>query len=243
MKHAFSLFIFLLCASGLAYAQSNQFKNVPNILPGFKILPAPNNLDKPGTIIAIDKHGVVQPLSVLALKIDSGTNAVGQDSGKVTSKVGLVLNFLKSADSTLNVRTTVKVNNIITYKIQLTGTSDYRIQLLDAAQQIEKLRSALQLFSSMNRLKDYKFYMISEAVKAKKIAYKFSGQDTVNVGLNASLKKIIAVNPSYGRTANGAYDLSFEFKEPMFVFAKYWELYVKPNKDNQVKVEIGRESN
>ena len=222
-------------------SKDDQFKQAPEILPGFTMIPSPNDLDKPGVIIAVDPHGVMQPLGILNnLNTQQGESIVGKMNGSKRSSFSALLDFLAGTKSKVDANS--EVEHDITYNIELNDCVQERIAML---QLTNELKEAIDMISQLGQtvdLTNYKFYVITEAVKARKMIYTFDSKDTNNVGFNANIQKIAQVNPNVKWSSTKDFNLSYDLDSPLYVYAKYWTLVPKIEESTgEIKMLLDKE--
>ncbi len=230
-----SILILIACSS-----QKSAYKKQEEVLPGFTLLSSPNNLEKPGTVFAIDKKGKRQPLIQLQLPVDSSTNEIAQDSGKRSSNFSVLLSFLGTEKSKITAENSFKLSKNIKYNLKLEGSTLHRVELLKVSQELENVKKQIQRFSELNNMADYQFYVVTEAVKAKSLLYKFDSKDSTDIGLKTDIKKIINANPKVTWNSDRSYDLSYNLKSSLYVFAKYFSLTIM-NRGGQEGLSIDRQ--
>ncbi|MBK7854563.1 MAG: hypothetical protein IPJ79_06305 [Bacteroidetes bacterium] len=240
-KAKLNLLVFLLTLLISCDPAKKALNNSPEILPGFTLLPAPNSLDKPGTIFAIDKTGIKQPIGTLSLTSKSGIMVPGQATGKKSSSVAAVLNFLTPNNTNITANAASDVKRELTYKISLENCSNERIELLSISEELNKTKDLIKKFSQSNDLKNYKFYLITESVKASKLNYSFDTEKNGSIELKADFNKIINANPQVKWDNENSFLLSYDLQEPLYVYAKYWMLNIEAQGTGDTKFSMGEE--
>ena len=220
--------ILLIIASCRSTKDTSIPKTVPPLLPGFTLIASPNSLDKPGSVIAVDKKGIPQYLgSVDVSSLEKGVVQPAEATGKRASSVSALINFLGMDKYSVDANVDSKFNKTFEYKISLKDCSQERIPLLDINKELENMKQAIKTFSTTNDMADYKYYIITDAVKAKQISYEFGGDKVGDIDLKANIQKIIDVNPKVNWENKAALQLDYNLQEPLYVYAKYWSLNVQ----------------
>lgn len=218
---------------------NTAFKNVPPLFPGFTLIATPNSLDKPGSVIAVDKKGIPQYLGSIDITPEKGIVQPGQASGKRTSSVSSLINFLGMDKYSIDANIDPKYNKQFEYQISLKDCSQERIPLLNINIALEKMRQAIKSFSANNDMAGYKYYLISEAVNAKQISYEFSSDKVGDIDLKANIKKIIDVNPKVSWNNNSNLKLDINLQEPLYIYSKYFSLNIQNQITGETIFEIG----
>jgi hypothetical protein len=240
MQTRLIIFFLSCCLMAFSCDTKDAFSKAPQLLPGFTLVPSPNSLDKPGTIIAVDKKGVKQPLGSLSIPIQEGTTVPAQRSGKKNSSVGALLEFLGADQVNLTANANVNINRDVVYKIELGESALERIALLNIAAELENTKQLIKSFSATNNMADYTFYIITEAVKSKKMKYSFDTKKTGEIGLKAELDKIVTAKPNVKWDNADNFLLSFELPAPLYVYSKYFTLNVETQVTGETKFAIGK---
>jgi len=215
--------------------------NYPDILPGWHLLPNPNSNDKPGVVFGVDAKGVRQPMDILEVPITQSTVEVGKDSGKISTTMGALLGFLGTNKINLTADVNTSVNKQVTYAMHLTDPQEDQTQLLQISDALQRTKQSIANFITQNGIAGYKFYIITDAIKSTKLDYTFDGDRNGNVEVKADIDKVLTVNPNVKWTNSNAYQLAYDLKTPLYVFAKYFELNVVTQATGETKLVLGNQ--
>jgi len=232
------LISFIIIACG---TQQKAIKKTPEVLPGFTLIPGPNALDKPGTIFAVDKDGVQQPLGYLTADVQSGIVQIGNASGSKVSSVGAIINFLGQGNTVVDINANADIKRTISYNLQLFDCVQERLNLLKLNDELEKTKDIILNFSRNNpNMADYKYYIITESVKSPKIIYTFDTDKKGDLGLKADIDKIVTVNPNVKWDNKNNFNLSYDLGVPLYVYAKYFSLNIVTQATGETRFSIGK---
>jgi len=231
----------ILSACSSSHPPQKSFLKETDILPGFLLIAAPNALDKPGTLIAVDRKGVRQPLGRLDVALESGMVVPGKDSGSKHNNFGYLLNFLGSNKINASAQSSAVLKRDISYSIKLENSTQERVSLLQIEAQLEKAKAAINGFAQLNDLRKYKFFIITEAVKSQKLDYLFDKSSTDSLAVKSEISKVVDINPNLYWANSNKFSLTYDLKEPLYVFAKYFSLNVRNTDGKAEKVEVGSE--
>lgn len=217
-------------------------KTKETFLPGFIMMAAPNSLDKPGTLFAVDKNGVSQPLGSINVNVITGITVVGQTSGKKQNEVGALVNFLGSQKIDVTADANFQNKKNIEYKVSLDGALQDRIELLSAKTELTKGISFIKDFFNKNDISKYKFYLITEAVKANKLDFAFNKAVVGEEKLDATILKIVNANQNVKWDTNRDFQLSYDLGSPLYVFYKVYNLNVETQATGETALSLGQQA-
>ncbi len=224
------------------HSKKEAFRNVPEVLPGFTLIPGPNSLDKPGSIFAVEqKTGKKFDLGSINAAVKSGTIAVGESSGKKSSSVAAVLSFLGYQGVPVTADAGTNTKKDVTYKLKLSGTTQERLELLAIQKELEQTTDLINAFKQSQDLKNYKFYLITDAIKASKLNYSFAKGQSGDASLKAELDKVVNTNPKVTWDNSDNFDLSYDLQDPLYVYAKYFTLNIESQITGDTKLSLGSE--
>lgn len=216
-------------------------QNIPALLPGFALIASPNALEKPGRVFAVDKNGVPQYLGSINVTPESGAIQPAEASGKRTSSVSTLFNFLGMDKYSVDANANSNFNKEFDYLISLKECTEETVPLLSVNKDLEQMRDAIRKFSASNNMSNYKYYLVTSAVKAKQVSYQFGKSKIGNIDLKLDIQKIVDANPKVNWDNKKDLKLDVNFLEPLYVYAKYWTLNVQSHITGESTLEIGKE--
>lgn len=229
MTKRLSGFCLLLCLlfSSSCFTDKSAFKGLSKALPDFTLIAAPNELEVPGRIFAIDQQGIPQPITSLIKELKVGTAVISKVEGRTSSSISALLGFLGGSANSSN-----RYNKTIIYKLQINGCTQERLDLLEMERALKKVTPEIIAFNKKYHLS--KFYVVTEAVKATKLNYTFDVKSATSLGLKADLDRIVQANQNVKWSDDVNLELNYELERPLYVYAKYFLLKLK---DDKVVVE------
>ncbi|GEM_PF-263629 len=223
----FSILTMLACRP-----QKEHFESMPEVLPGFTAIAAPNEFEIPGTIFSVDKQKVRQPITTLKVSIQRSEVAVSEARGYKKSNVGSLLGFLGSI-STM----TFSQNKQISYELQLKDNLQERLQLMDIETQLQEVKLDIKKFAKENATGKLEFYIVTESVKAKRLTYAFSTNRSGEFEYKTDIDQIVKMNPKIKWENEKHSLLAYDLDKPLYVYAKYFKLKV----DLKGNLRLGQE--
>ena len=148
-------------------------KTINNVLKDFNMVPAPNTLDKVGTIFAIDKNKKQLPITDLDITPKEGDAELRNYQEARTTTWGVLIDFLGLQKLNLTANAGVDNKTMVSTKISFDGATLSRANLLEIDQKLSEKIEEIKKYIKKNKIENYKFYLIIEVVKTKKLNYQF----------------------------------------------------------------------
>ena len=212
------------------------------VLNDFNMSVAPNTLDRVGFIFAIDQNKKQIPITYLDIKATEGEAKLRSASENRKMSWGVLGNFLGLSTLGLLANTGIDNNAKVETAISFDGTVISRAMLLDIDQILSQKKQEIKNFVINNHYENFKFYLIIETIKAKKVNYKFSSNVAGNQSLDANFKNIAKLNQNIKWDNSHSFQLEYDLSSPLNLFYKTYDLNIQSSLVGGIDIILDKKS-
>lgn len=216
-------------------------KLLEEIMPGYSMHPAPNELDKPGLVFMVKSDGVrIDVMQLEGFTVHTGIVAIQSYKGERDIALGFMFNFIGLEIKNIHAETGMNAEKKFIFRLKLhDGAFEERITLLELEKALQQNRELIEKIKKYNGNK-FKFYVIMESVLAEGIDYGFSKELTRNQSLVVKLEKLATLKEEFRWDNTAEYQLSQKFKKPLRIFYKCVQIIFATNNMIGIKNLGGR---
>lgn len=225
----FCLAFFILSCTGEKKITDADRNTAEIVLDDFKMTAAPNELDRAGFIFAVGKDNVQVPVTYLDATPADGQTKLRTYKETRNITVGTLVNFLGSTKLDLTANAGINDSSKIVTGMDFEGTTWSRLLLLDIDSKLTDKKNLIMAAMKRQGFEKSKFYLIVESVKAKKVLYSFDQHVIGDEKVEANFKKLAQLNQNVKWDRSKAFQLEYEFANPLVVFYKVYELKLDPS--------------
>lgn len=243
----FYLIIFLAVISSSASCPKDigqgEISKTDNV-GGYKIHATPNNLDIPGSIIAIDKNNVMIKVDNLDVKPDEGSVSIGSKKLERTVEIDFLLNYAGVPKLDLKTDTEYNREKKVKVSFSVDGIAQKsEVPILDIKSKLNEVRKEINDTFTKEEMKNngFKFYLITETVKATKVKFKFDQTVADDAELNTKFFSVVDSKNNIDWDGEAGYELSFNYDKPLTVLYKVIKILPTGSIQGEENFKFGEE--
>ncbi|MDO7847440.1 hypothetical protein Q5H92_13805 [Hymenobacter sp. M29] len=222
---------FVVCVSSCTPTLVSTGDSKGVLGPEYIMCPAPNDLDVVGSVFGVSPTKAKIDLFTLPVKVKSGKMQMQSYETDRTITTGLLANFLGSNPNVFTASGGANTDTKVKSRFSITSPILDRVEdLLLANKDVTNKKKDITEFS--NSYPGYKYYMIIEVVKSKRIDIGLDKNSQGKAVVDADVKTITtSANGKVGWNNTKDRQLSFDLNDNLTIFYKVLPIVIKNGAD------------
>ena len=209
------------------------------LLPGYKLMDAPNSSDKPGRVYRMTDDGKTDLLVEYLPVSPQGEKIVISDREKAKKLSSTnVFSFVSNGKLDLGSKVGANFEKTATFNFKLRDCEVYKISDADLRPHLTELRNRIKEDIDLFGIKNPRYFILREAVTAKEILIQFDKRSKNNANLMAEYQMLVEANSNLSWARTNKSEIKVTLSDGVFVFYKPEQLSLMTGISGEPRLKI-----
>lgn len=196
-------------------------KTAKEILPGYKLMAAPNGIDRPGRVYRLDSDNKTDFLvEYVDIELTPKPIAISEQEGMKKLNIESLISFIAPRDANFDFELNEAFKKEASFIFKLKDAQVYKISDKDLEPYYADLLVRLEKSMKLFKLKNPKYFIIREAVTAKEIDIQIDKKVVNDNSIKMQVDKMINGNATSSWSNAKKDEIKVTLKDGLFVLFK-----------------------